>query len=111
MVNAIDALEEKFAKTASDSQEKFHGQIYIRTALTLENQVQIQISDNAGGIPKEVQSRIFDPFYTTKPIGKGTGLGLTVSYRIVTELHSGKLTCKSTPGQRTDFFIDIPNHQ
>ena len=66
--------------------------------MTSDNHVLIQISANAGGKPEEVQSRIFDPFFTTKPVGKETGLGLAISYQVVTDLHGGKLTCRSVPG-------------
>jgi signal transduction histidine kinase len=63
------------------------------------------------GIPSEIQPRIFDPFFTTKPIGKGTGLGMSISYQIITEKHGGKLECFSTPGNGTKFIISIPVRQ
>jgi signal transduction histidine kinase len=52
--------------------------------------------------------QIFNPFFTTKPVGKGTGLGLAICYKIVVENHKGMLKCKSTPGQGTEFWIQIP---
>ena len=55
-----------------------------------------------------VQQKIFDSFFTTKPIGSGTGLGLSISYQIVVDKHKGLLTCNSSPGQGTEFVIDIP---
>jgi signal transduction histidine kinase len=54
---------------------------------------------------------LFDPFFTTKPIGKGTGIGLSISYQIITEKHGGRLTCSSTPGAGTEFLIEIPVKQ
>lgn len=70
--------------------------------------VQIRITDNGIGMSPEVQSKIFDPFYTTKPVGSGTGLGLSTSYQIVVEKHHGILRCVSAEGHGTEFVIEIP---
>ena len=75
------------------------------------NRIKIAIADNGPGIPDAVKKRLFDPFFTTKPIGKGTGMGLSISYQIVTEKHQGKIFCHSTPGQGTEFEIKIPMQQ
>ena len=74
-------------------------------------QIQITISDNGSGIPLAVQKRIFDPFFTTKEIGKGTGLGMSISYQVITERHHGSLVCESQPGEGTSFIIRIPLQQ
>jgi two-component system, NtrC family, sensor kinase len=71
----------------------------------------LQIADNGCGMAPSVQQRIFDPFFTTKAVGRGTGLGLSVSYQIVTEKHHGRLTCQSELGQGTSFTITIPVQQ
>jgi signal transduction histidine kinase len=71
----------------------------------------IRIADNGPGIPEEVKKHIFDPFFTTKPVGVGTGLGLSISHSIVVEKHSGQLACISTPGQGTEFIIELPVQQ
>ncbi len=68
----------------------------------------IFIQDNGAGIPTEIQSRIFDPFFTTKPVGQGTGMGLAISYQVVTERHHGRLYCLSNPDQGTKFVVEIP---
>jgi len=68
----------------------------------------IEIADNGPGMPPEVQRRVFEPFYTTKPPGVGTGLGLSVSYFIVTKGHGGKMNVTSHPGEGTVFSIDLP---
>jgi signal transduction histidine kinase len=60
------------------------------------------------GMAEEVQQKIFNPFFTTKPIGKGTGMGMSISYQIITEKHGGTLECRSTPGIGTEFIIEIP---
>ncbi|GAB4464187.1 MAG: hypothetical protein OHK0037_17840 [Elainellaceae cyanobacterium] len=73
--------------------------------------VRVAIADNGTGIPAAVRQRIFDPFFTTKPQGKGTGMGMSISYQIVTEKHGGKLECFSTPGEGTEFVIQIPLKQ
>jgi signal transduction histidine kinase len=56
----------------------------------------------------EVRSKLFDPFFTTKPLGKGTGIGLSISHQIVVEKHGGELSCHSIPGQGAEFIIKVP---
>ena len=108
ITNAIDALEERdHQRTFSECQQN-PSQIYINTTLLPDKQVEIKISDNGLGIPESVQKRLFDPFFTTKAIGKGTGLGMSISYQIVTERHNGSLSCESQLGQGTSFIIRIP---
>ena len=68
----------------------------------------ISIADNGVGINQSVLNQIFDPFFTTKPVGSGTGLGLSTSYSIVVKKHGGKLSCVSTPGEGTEFVIELP---
>ncbi|MEL7226425.1 MAG: ATP-binding protein, partial [Cyanobacteria bacterium J06576_12] len=76
-----------------------------------DGQAVIAISDNGSGIPQATRANIFDPFFTTKPIGKGTGMGLSVSYQIVTKRHGGRLSVESELGQGTTFTIAIPLRQ
>ena len=115
LVNAIDAIEEchkpqsPVNHPATDGDTTL-GQICICTRMQ-QNQVEIAITDNGGGIPEDKRPRIFDPFFTTKPEGKGTGLGLSISYQIVVELHSGTLTCDSELGKGTTFTVRIPLRQ
>ncbi|NJR65489.1 MAG: HAMP domain-containing histidine kinase [Leptolyngbyaceae cyanobacterium CRU_2_3] len=73
-----------------------------------KREVVVSITDNGPGISEDIQSRIFDPFFTTKPIGKGTGLGMSISYQIVTEVHNGSIQCISQPNQGTTFNIKLP---
>ena len=70
--------------------------------------VRVDIEDNGPGIPEEVRKRVFEPFYTTKGIGVGTGLGLSVSYFIITENHGGSLSVESIPGRGAMFIIRLP---
>jgi len=70
--------------------------------------IEIRISDNGPGIPEEIQSKIFEPFFTTKPTGSGTGLGLSMSYDIVTKGHGGSLEVESVEGDGASFIITLP---
>ncbi|ALW86697.1 hypothetical protein AUC43_17390 [Hymenobacter sedentarius] len=71
-------------------------------------QVEIRFRDNGTGMPPEVQAKIFQPFFTTKPTGEGTGLGLSLSYDIITKSHGGSLRVASVPGESTEFIITLP---
>ncbi len=107
--NAIDALEENIdgARKTGD-REPDAPLIQIRTELLTANRLLIAIADNGSGIPDSVQKRLFDPFFTTKEVGKGTGMGLSISYQIITEKHGGSLECVSAPRQGAEFRIEIP---
>jgi signal transduction histidine kinase len=83
------------------------GSIRISTLPTEDHSVTIEIADNGIGIAPENVAKIYDPFYTTKGVGRGTGLGLAVSYGIVQE-HSGHITVDSIPGEGTIFRITLP---
>ncbi|MDZ8187812.1 MAG: PAS domain S-box protein [Nostoc sp. ChiSLP02] len=84
--------------------------IRIRTLIE-NNCVIIRIADNGTGMTEEVRKRLFDPFFTTKPVGKGTGMGLSISYQIVVKKHDGQLECISAPGEGAEFAIAIPLKQ
>jgi two-component system, NtrC family, sensor kinase len=74
----------------------------------LGNKVEIRIRDNGTGIPKEVKEKMFNPFFTTKPAGEGTGLGLSMSHDIVVKQHGGKIDVDTEPGIFTEFIITLP---
>ncbi|HEV1994638.1 MAG TPA: ATP-binding protein [Candidatus Acidoferrum sp.] len=82
------------------------GMLEVRTAAR-NGSVEIEIADTGAGISREDIHRIFDPFFTTKSSGRGTGLGLSVSYGIIQE-HSGKIDVRSTPGKGTSFHLEFP---
>lgn len=103
LTNAIDILEEAIAKNMPP-----HPQIQIATQLIDLHVIKISIKDNGPGIEETIQNRLFDPFFTTKPVGKGTGMGMSISYQIITEKHQGSLQCFSTSEQGTTFVITIP---
>ena len=73
-----------------------------------DSQIVIKIKDNGMGIPEDVKAKIFQPFFTTKPTGQGTGLGLSLAYDIVTKGHGGTMDMESTEGQGTQFVIHLP---
>jgi len=73
-----------------------------------EAMVRVEIEDNGPGMDEATRKRVFEPFFTTKPPGSGTGLGLSVSYFIVTEEHGGSMAVESSPGAGTCFVIRLP---
>ena len=81
--------------------------VSITTQLTANTQLLIAIKDNGSGIPEHIKEKIFQPFFTTKPTGQGTGLGLSLSYDIV-RAHGGEMTLESKEGIGTEFTIKIP---
>jgi two-component system, NtrC family, sensor kinase len=103
LANAIDALETGIEKKLTTEPS-----IHIISEVIDHEQIQIRIIDNGTGVTEEVKQRLFDPFYTTKPVGKGTGMGLSISYQIITERHQGSLVCKSVLGEGTEFIVTLP---
>jgi signal transduction histidine kinase len=108
--NAFQAVNEKSKSEGSD----YVPLVTIRTELTADSQQLIAISDNGPGIPDEIKDKIFQPFFTTKPTGQGTGLGLSLSYDIV-KAHGGELKLETKEGDGlpagqagTTFIITLP---
>ncbi|NEQ95818.1 MAG: HAMP domain-containing protein [Cyanothece sp. SIO2G6] len=122
LTNAIDAITEvqsnlrptqssqnlAIATRADDNKPQYQGHINITTKMPDSKWVEVEIADNGCGISLDKQSRIFDPFFTTKPVGRGSGLGLSISYQIVTDLHNGQLNFDSTPGHGSRFVVRLP---
>ncbi|NDJ25225.1 response regulator [Nostoc sp. B(2019)] len=132
--NAIDAMEDSFVTSLSlveDKQRSLSGgflrsellpggdakgergqrttpQIRIHTEVQDSDFVSIAIADNGSGIDESLRSRLFNPFFTTKPVGKGSGLGLSISHQIIVQKHQGQITCTSSPGKGAEFAIKIP---
>jgi len=99
LLNAIEAL------AACDATEP---EICLQTWQPSPNRVAIAIRDNGLGMTEAVRSQIFNPFFSTKAVGKGTGLGLAISYQIVVARHNGELICTSMPGVGSEFRIELP---
>ncbi|WP_137818109.1 ATP-binding protein [Pseudomonas sp. 2FG] len=103
--NAAQAIHQREDTPGAEPLEP--GRITLRTRLT-PPWVEIQVEDNGVGMPESVRKRIFEPFFTTKEIGQGTGLGLSVSYFIITNNHKGQMEVHSTFGQGTCFTLRLP---
>lgn len=97
MLNAVDSIREKGE----------HGNIVINTGRE-NGEMKISIRDNGRGIPEKFRDKVFNPFFTTKGVGKGTGKGLALAHRIIFEHHKGKLCFKSKAGEGTTFYIHLP---
>lgn len=100
IINAAHAIEEK-----TDGQTK--GLISVATA-SIDDSVEVRITDTGGGIPEDIRARIFDPFFTTKTVGRGTGQGLAIARSVIVDKHGGTLTVDSEPGAGTTFTIRLP---
>lgn len=84
-----------------------NGHIGVHVHPAGAERIQVEISDDGCGMDEEVLSHLFEPFFTTKGVGKGTGLGMPISYGIVKK-HRGDITVKSAPGHGTTFTITLP---
>lgn len=105
VVNAADAIADKVGQ---DPEVK--GKITVRTSSDSQA-VQIEVEDTGCGIPEHIRHRIFDPFYTTKEVGKGTGQGLAITHEVVVSMHHGTIHVRSKPGEGTTFVVRLPLEQ
>ncbi|MFZ1292110.1 MAG: ATP-binding protein [Melioribacteraceae bacterium] len=101
--NALYAAYEKKRNTS----EELNPLIKVATK-NLIDKVEIRIRDNGNGIPYEIRKNLFNPFFTTKPTGEGTGLGLSLSYDIIVKEHSGEIKFESDEGKYAEFIIHLP---
>jgi signal transduction histidine kinase len=95
------------AKRKAEAHDGFEPQLSATTR-DLGGRVEIRIRDNGTGIPPEVKEKMFNPFFTTKPAGEGTGLGLSMSHDIVVKQHGGTIAVETEPGGFTEFVITLP---
>jgi two-component system NtrC family sensor kinase len=103
ITNAFYAVAEK-----NRNQKKgFEPTVTVSTR-KYNDHVEICVKDNGDGIPENVLDKIFQPFFTTKPTGQGTGLGLSMSYDIITKAHGGKLEAETKNGEGAAFIIQLP---
>ena len=101
--NACYAANEKKQKNGNG----FEPKIKVSTK-NLIDKIEISIKDNGNGIPQSVRKNLFNPFFTTKPAGEGTGLGLSLSYDIIVKEHKGEIKFESEEGEYTEFTITLP---
>lgn len=103
ITNAFYAVSEKYKKEGSP----FEPEVTVTT--TYENEkIVIKVQDNGNGIPAKILDKIFQPFFTTKPTGMGTGLGLSMSYEIITKNHKGEILVNTKEGQGSEFTVILP---
>jgi len=95
------------AKRASETGDGFEPKLRAMTR-NLDDRIEIRIRDNGAGIPPEIREKIFNPFFTTKPAGEGTGLGLSMSHDIVVKQHGGTIEVATESGRFTEFIIALP---
>ncbi len=108
LMNATDAIEQYRDGLDTPQLSEYRGMITITTSLTATNQTIISIHDNGCGMNAQIQEKIFNPFFTTKPIGQGTGMGLAISYQIITENHHGEISLSSELGKGTEITLTLP---
>jgi signal transduction histidine kinase len=105
--NGAEAMNEQRAESEEHGAKKKAPRFILRVKRDGE-MVCVEIEDNGPGMDEETRKRVFEPFFTTKDPGEGTGLGLSVSYFIVTEEHGGVLEVESSPGSGAKFIIRLP---
>jgi signal transduction histidine kinase len=107
LANAIDAVEEANIGKSFAEIHTSPNCITITTSV-VDKYVNISIADNGKGMSAAVKQQIFDHLFTTKAVGKGTGLGMAIARQIVEEKHGGKITVNSVLGEGTEFIISLP---
>ncbi|GJQ62205.1 MAG: hypothetical protein SCALA702_12580 [Melioribacteraceae bacterium] len=100
--NSLYAMRQKFTADSS------YKPVFTANIKAVDDKFSIELRDNGPGIPKKVYDKIFEPFFTTKPTGEGTGLGLSLSYDIITQMHKGELKVDTAENEFTQFTITIP---
>ncbi len=113
LTNAFYVVDEKKTLRQAQGESLPTGQAGYEPTVSLSTKklagkVEIRVADNGNGIPQKVMDKIFQPFFTTKPTGQGTGLGLSLSYDIITKAHSGQLKVETKEGEGTTFIIILP---
>src|SRR6185312_13395346 len=103
--NAFYAVNEKRKKPVG--LETYEPTVLVKT-IEINDKIEIKVSDNGIGIPQKVIDKILQPFFTTKPTGQGTGLGLSLSYDIIVKGHGGTIQINSVEGEGSEFIIQLP---
>ena len=104
--NAFYAVSEKQKDASNITGNSYEPKIYTSTR-KIKDKIEIHIKDNGNGIPRKILAKIFQPFFTTKPSGQGTGLGLSLSYDII-KAHSGEIKVETKEGEGSEFIIQLP---
>jgi signal transduction histidine kinase len=106
LLNLINNAFYAVAKKARSDSQNYKPSVLVYTGKIVD-QIEIRVKDNGPGIPDEIKEKIFQPFFTTKPTGSGTGLGLSLSYDIV-KVHGGELKVEKREGGGSEFIIQLP---
>ncbi|MEI9807221.1 MAG: HAMP domain-containing sensor histidine kinase [Bacteroidota bacterium] len=101
-------LQKRRNNTHPQTPENKYEPTVVVSTKQLKDRIEIRVKDNGNGIPRKVLDKIFQPFFTTKPTGEGTGLGLSMSYDIITKMHNGELKVNTTEGEGAEFIITLP---
>jgi signal transduction histidine kinase len=107
LLNLINNAFYAVDRRAKQGTEGYKPEVIVSTRHTDKN-VEVRVTDNGNGIPNDIKDKIFQPFFTTKPTGEGTGLGLSLSYDIITKGHDGELAVQTREGEGTTFIIRLP---
>ena len=108
LTNAFYVVKEKdLSAVLTPTAAKYEPTVTVSTK-KINNKVEIRIKDNGNGIPRKILDKIFQPFFTTKPTGQGTGLGLSLSYDIITKGHGGELKVETKETEGSTFIIQLP---
>ena len=108
LLNLINnAFYAVYQRSLIDSKKLYHPKVTVTTK-AIDNQIEISIQDNGTGMSEAIKTKVFQPFFTTKPTGEGTGLGLSLAYDIVTKGHGGTIKMESVEGEGTTFTVCIP---
>jgi signal transduction histidine kinase len=108
LLNLITNGFHAVAKRKSESGAAPYEPLLVATSRGHAEHVEIRIRDNGVGIPPDVREKVFIPFFTTKPAGEGTGLGLSMSHDIIVKQHGGTIELDTEPGAFTEFTIRLP---
>jgi signal transduction histidine kinase len=112
--NAFWACAERSRSAVNERSKKgetgYEPKVTVSTQLTADSQLLIAAKDNGTGMSDDIKAKIFQPFFTTKPTGQGTGLGLSLAYDIITKGHGGTLEVETTEGEGSTFIIQIPTN-
>jgi signal transduction histidine kinase len=112
ITNAFYAVKEKSSEALAKKDDTYEPTVTVstkkHTTPSGAGGIEISVKDNGNGIPEDIKEKIFQPFFTTKPTGQGTGLGLSMSYDIITKGHGGELKVESVEGKGTTMIISLP---
>jgi two-component system, NtrC family, sensor kinase len=104
--NAFYATNEKQKTEIANGNRTYKPTVIVSTQ-NCDGHIEVKVSDNGNGIPQKVLDKIYQPFFTTKPTGQGTGLGLSLSYDII-KVHHGQIKVETKEGEGTEFMVVLP---